>query len=478
MSNVQIKSNNTLYYLIPSVVMGALSIGSISIYTHIIPIEDYGALAICIAYSLFVTSIANFGLGIGYERDFFEGKNEIKKKAGLFYSIILFVFINLCFFGVLTYFFGEIITSFLIGEAKYSSLLLVSFLSTSITTIKNFFLTYLKNSEEGKSFMWFNIDESVIGLMLSLIMVLYFKIGILGIILGQFIAGLIVLLLVGRKFILKLPFYLALPDLKKSLRTSLFLIPKILFGTVASEADKIILGKINNSGGVGYYNIAQKFSYPITMFMVALQSKWSPQVYMFMFNGGVDAGTKIGNYLTPYLYYSIAVSVFVVSFAEDACRILLPSSYIMVPELIYIFTILNSIRFFTMPPQLIFSKKTGLLSFITIRSIFFSLVIAYPMVIYFGVRGAAWGFLMGTLINAIIHFRISQHHYRINWEYLKISLILGLFLISTAAAMLLAYFEIQYFFRLGLKMFLLGSFIFVGYRLKYVGISNMKRILQ
>jgi len=94
MSNVQIKSNNTLYYLIPSVVMGALSIGSISIYTHIIPIEDYGALAICIAYSLFVTSIANFGLGIGYERDFFEGKNEIKKKAGLFYSIILFVFIN------------------------------------------------------------------------------------------------------------------------------------------------------------------------------------------------------------------------------------------------------------------------------------------------------------------------------------------------------------------------------------------------
>jgi O-antigen/teichoic acid export membrane protein len=478
MTELKLKSNNTLYYLIPSVVMGALSIVSISIYTHIIPIEDYGALAICTVYALFVTSISNFGLSVGYERDFFERQNEIKRTAGLFYTIILFVFINLCFFGVLTYFFGEIITSFLIGEAKYSSLLFVSFLSTSITTIKNFFLTYLKNSQDGKSFMWFNIDESVIGLMLSFLMVLYFKIGILGIVLGQSIAGLIVLLLVGRKFILKLPFYLAPADLKESLRHSLFLMPKIFFGTVSSEADKLILGKINNSGGVGYYNIAQKFSYPITMFMVALQSKWSPQVYKFMFNGGDDAGTKIGNYLTPYLYYSIAAAVIVVSFAEDACKVMLPASYTIVPELIYIFAILNSIRFFTMQPQLIFAKKTGLLSLITFRSIFFSLVIAYPMVIYFGVKGAAWGFLIGTLINAIIHFRISQNHYRINWEYLKISLILGLFLISTAAAMLLAYFEIQYFFRLGLKMFLLGSFLFAGYKLKYVGISNMKRIFQ
>jgi O-antigen/teichoic acid export membrane protein len=86
MSNAQIKSNNTLYYLIPSVVMGALSIVSISIYTHIIPVEDYGALAICIAYSLFVTAIANFGLSMGYERDFFEGQDDIKKKR--VYSIV------------------------------------------------------------------------------------------------------------------------------------------------------------------------------------------------------------------------------------------------------------------------------------------------------------------------------------------------------------------------------------------------------
>ena len=180
MSNDPIKSNNTLYYLVPSVVMGALSIVSISIYTHIIPVEDYGALALCMAYSLFFTAIANFGLSAGYERDFFEYQNDIKKIAGLFYSIILFVFANLCFLGVLTFFFGKPITSFLIGDSKYSPLLFVSFLSTSVTTIKNFFLTYLKNSQDGKSFMWFNIDESVIGLLLSLIMVLYFKIGIIG----------------------------------------------------------------------------------------------------------------------------------------------------------------------------------------------------------------------------------------------------------------------------------------------------------
>ncbi len=309
-------------------------------------------------------------------------------------------------------------------------------------------------------------------------MVLYFKIGIIGIIWAQFIAGTIVLLLVGRKFILKLPFHLAFTDLKKSLQTSLFLTPKIFLGLVSSEADKLILGKMNNAGGVGYYNIAQKFSYPITMFMVALQNKWSPQVYMVMFKGEADAASRIGNFLTPYLYYSIAASVFVVSFAEDACRILLPSTYTIVPELIYIFAILNSLRFFNMQPQLMFAKKTGLISVYTISSILFSLITVYPMVIYFGVKGAAWGFLIGYFINTVIYFQISQHHYRINWEYYKVGLIYGLFLLSALAAMLLSYFETQHSLRLVVKMFLLGSFLFAGYRLKYVGISNMKRIFQ
>jgi len=87
--------------------MGALSIVSISIYTHIIPVEDYGALAVCIAYSLFVTAIANFGLSMGYERDFFEGQDDVKKKAGLFYSVILFVLFNLCIYGIITFFFWQ-----------------------------------------------------------------------------------------------------------------------------------------------------------------------------------------------------------------------------------------------------------------------------------------------------------------------------------------------------------------------------------
>jgi O-antigen/teichoic acid export membrane protein len=284
--------------------------------------------------------------------------------------------------------------------------------------------------------------------------------------------------MVGRKFILKLPFHLDLAGLKKSLKNSLFLLPKIFLGTVSSEADKLILGKMNNSGGVGFYNIAQKFSYPIYMFMVALQNKWSPQVYKYMYEGKENSGQVIGKYLTPYLYFSIAVSMFVVSFSEEACKILLPSSYTIVPELICIFAMINSLRFFSMQPQLMFAKKTGLISIFTLSSIALSLIIVYPMVVYFGVRGAAWGFLIGVFINAIIFFQISQYHYRVYWELSKILIIYGIFFLSAISTILLIQTESNYLIRLGLKLLLLGGFLLFGFRLKYLGISNMKRLFQ
>jgi O-antigen/teichoic acid export membrane protein len=76
--------------MIPVIVGNAIPILTLPIFTRILTVEDYGVYALTLVYPLFVTKIANLGLTIGYERNFFESK-DIKKIAGLLFSTVLFV---------------------------------------------------------------------------------------------------------------------------------------------------------------------------------------------------------------------------------------------------------------------------------------------------------------------------------------------------------------------------------------------------
>lgn len=471
MTSKEKQVKNSLIYLVPVIVGNMLPLLTLPIFTRILTKEDYGIWGLAQVYAIFVNGVANFGLTIGYERNFFEHK-ESKNVAGLLYSTLLFVVIAFIIFGFFTYLFKYQLSRWIIGSPSYADILFCAYCSTGIMGLKTYYLTYFKNTENAKAFVWYTIDESVMGVLLSLFMVAYLRIGVIGLIWGQLLASLAIFMILSYRFIKILPISFSRDALKDSLKLSLPLTPRIFFGVIGNQFDKYMIGLLSTVGGVGVYSIGQKVAYIVFTYMTAIQNVFSPQVYKRMFEQREEGGEQIGRYLTPFLYISIAAALLISLFSEEIISILTPESYHDSIDIVIVLSMLYGSYFFGKQPQLIFARKTHITSILTIVSIALNIIINIPFIMKWGAIGAAWGTLVAGLISGAISFIVSQRYYEIKWEYGKIAAIFLIFFSSSIFILLLRNILVIYEIRLMVKFVFLASYLYLGIKLEVFNRQN------
>ena len=422
MSNAVKRIRNTGLYLLPVVIGNAMPLITLPIFTRLLTKEDYGAWALAQAYAIFVTGIANFGLTVGYERNFFEQKDP-RGAAGLLYATLIFVASSLFIMGLLTLLYRHQLSRWMIGSGEYAPLLIWSYCGVAMAGLKQYYLIYFKNTENARAFVWYSIDETFLGFCFSMLLVAWLRVGVIGLVWGPLAASSLIMVLLTWRFVRSLPVTFNGKAFRDSLKLSLPLTPRIFFGVIGSQFDKYMLGVLDTLGGVGIYNIAQKMAYAVFMGMTAIQNVYAPQVYKRMFSPKDEEGRTIGGFLTPYLYFSAFIGLLVAIFAEEAIVMLTPASYHGAADIVTILTLLYVTYFFGKQPQLIYAKKTVITSVMTIVSIGLTIAVNIPFITRWGVVGAAWGTLASGLITGMASFCIAQHYYRIHWDYGKIGLI-------------------------------------------------------
>jgi O-antigen/teichoic acid export membrane protein len=471
MANKEQQIKNTFIYLLPVIVGNLLPLLTLPIFTRILTKEDYGALALAQVYGIFMNGIANFGLILGYERNFFEHKDE-KKTAELLYSTLLFVIVTFLICLIFTYLFKFHLSKWIIGSSNQADLLFWAFCSTGTMNLKIYYLTYFKNMENAKPFVWYTIDESVLGVVLSLFLVVYMRVGVVGLVWGQLLASLVIFSILAFRFLKILPISFNFQILKSSLMLSYPLTPNILFKVIGTQFDKYMIGLLASIGGVGIYSIGQKIALIVFTYMTAIENVFLPQVYKRMFDLGDKGGDSLGRYLTPFAYMSILIALLISLFSEEIITILTPKSFHGAIEIVIILSMLYGSYFFGKQPQLLFAKKTYILSVLTLTRIVLNVAINIPFIIKWGVIGAAYGMLTAGLISGSIAFVISQKYYEIKWEYKKILSIFIIFFISSVIILLFRFFMLDYSIRLIAKVIFLGSYLYLGTKIKVITAEN------
>lgn len=466
---IQIK--NSFIYFIPIFVGTLATFLTLPIFTRVLTKEDYGVYALAQVYAVFMSGLVNFGLNVGYERNFFEYKDKTRT-AQLLYSTLSFVFAAYIASTCLTYLFKANLASWIIGSAGYQNLLFWTFCATSLTSFKSYYLTYFKNTENAGSFVWYTVDETILGLLLSLVFVVYLRIGVIGLVYGQLLAGLVVFCALALRFLRLLPISFNWLVLRDSLKLSYPLTPRIFLGVIGNQFDKYMIGLMATVGGVGVYSIGQNVSYSVFMFMTAIQNVYAPQVYKRMFELGAKGGKAVGEYLTPFAYLSILFGLLISLFSEEIIFILTPKSYHDAVDIVIILSMLYGSYFFGKHPQLIFAKKTYLNSILTLISIAVNVAINIPFIYQWGAIGAAWGTLTAGLISGAISFVVSQKYYEIKWEYKKVGAIFFIFFGSSIGMILLRHAMIGYEFRLIFKSLALAGYLYLGMWLQVVTKQN------
>jgi len=471
MTSKEQQIKNSFLYLLPIVVGSIIPFLTLAVFTRILTKEDYGALALVQIYGAFITGLANFGLLIIYERNFFEYRAQ-KEAAQLLYTTLFFVFTSLllCFF--ITYLFKAPLASWITGSPDNAFLLFWATVSTGVLSFKTYYLTYFKNTENAKSFVWYTIDESVLGAVIALFLVAYVRTGVIGIVWAQLAASLVIFTILGFRLLKILPLGFSFRILGHSLRLSYPLTTSLLFKVIGTQFDKYMLSLLGTLGGVGIYSIGQKVSNFVFSFMTAIGNVFAPQVYRRMFDLGEKGGESIGSYLTPFLYISVFAALFISLFAEEIITILTPPPFHDAIDIVIILSMLLGSHFFGKMPQLVYAKKTFFASLLTLVRIGLNVAIDIPFILIWGAIGAAWGaFIAGILAN-LIHFVVSQRYYKIEWEYQKIIPIFLIFICSAISMILLRYFDIAYGIRIIVKLISLTGYFYLGIKLNVITRQN------
>ena len=477
MVNKERQIKNSLIYISPKIVTGFLPVITLPIFTRILTINDYGVYALAEIYAIFLSGIVNFGLTASYERNFFQCTDK-KKSAELLYSTLAFVLVVFSVAVAATYIFKRPIARALIGSAEYGSLLFCVFMSTVVMSFKQYFLIYFKNTERAKDFVVYTMDETLLGVAASLFFVVYMRAGIIGLAWGQFFASFVILSFLCMRFLKVMPICFDWEVLKDSLKISLPLTPRIFMGVISTQFNKYILKLLDTLNGVGIFSIAQRIANVSFIIMTAFQNVFNPQIYKKMFSAERFAGKEIGEYLTPFAYFSILICMLISLFSEEIIRLLTGPSFYAAAPIISILSMYYGFSFFGKINgiQLIYKKKTFLTSILTFTDIGVSLVISIPFILRFGVIGAAWATFLGSLITGSVAFIISQRYFCIQWEAKKILLIFGVFCASTLVALFLMNSSFGFMSRIGVKLLLFIVYLYLGFKLRILTNQNLEII--
>ncbi len=301
--------------------------------------------------------------------------------------------------------------------------------------------------------------------------VLYIKTGVVGIVLSQLIGGCIILFFLVRKFLKIKSLEVDFNMLKNSLKLSAPLTPRIFFGIIGSQFDKYIIGVASSTGNVGIYHIAQKIANLGYVFMSSIQNVWGPVVYKMMFENKEKNKSLIGIYLTPFFYVSTFICLIISLFSEEIIFLMAPNEYSLGSIIITLLSILYGSLFFGKQNQLIFAKKTWLISTLTLFGILLNVLINYIFVFSFGFIGVAWGTMLSGLISGFVSYIYSQKSYRIEWEVYTY-IIFIYFITSSLALIFLMYLNTPYEIKIISKFILLSGFILIGFLTKIISKEN------
>jgi O-antigen/teichoic acid export membrane protein len=473
--------NNLKMYLIHIVLGGLFTISLMSVASNHLEAEEFGWFVLAQVYSLIAVGIANLGVLTAYDRNFFIYEKDIKKSAQLITSSLLFVLINLLTLLGVIYFYQTDITLLIIADNAPKEMLFIVLCGSAISSLAQYYLTFLKNSSLARHFMQFSLLQILINFTIALFLLLTTSLKSLSLAYAWLFSNAILLLSLA-VFYKKLLTTFSSTLLKEVLNISLPLTPRVFFGFINTQFDKIMLGMIASTGSVAIYSIGQTISLTIFQFMTAMGRLFQPEMYRKLFaNKQQTHVDEIHNYILPFFYVSIFMALLVAIFAKEFVVLFFPEKYAGATIVIIILSIYYVVLFFgkITGNQLIYAKKMHLSSLLMLVGIIFNVALNIPFIMKWGMVGAAWATTISGIIIGLISYFLAQKYAKIIWQWSAFWSIYAVFFLAAVFAFIeVQYLSIEYYWTIIIKLLLIASYILLGFIMEIITVEKVRHIFK
>jgi len=471
----------TLIYLLHLLISGLLTIILMVIVTHQLTSEELGQFVLVQAYSVIAVGIANFGMLAGYDRNFFLYEDSKKKSSQLISSALVPVAFSSLILLVLLFWLQEHIFQLLLPDQNFSNIILIVTIGTVAMSMSQYYLTYLKNSGLALQYAKVSIGNSIMYFFIALFLLFVTSLKSFSLAYAWLLSNALLLFLLFYMHRKLFKFSFNRDFASDMLKISLPLTPRVFFGFLHTKFDKIMLGYIGSVDLVGVYHLGQTLALTIFQFMTGLGRVFQPEIYRKLFaEKHKNSSLEIGNYLLPFFYLSIFVAILVALFAKEFVLMFLSEEYRESSLIVVILSIYYASLFFgkVTGAQLIYAKKTNITTLIMLIGILVNVGLNIPLILNWGIVGAAWATTIAGVIMTVAGYFIAQKYVAISWSWRPIFTIYGFFVLATFLAMI-DYAFIQHFhISLLIKSFLILLYAFIGYKLNIISVDVIKDVIK
>ncbi len=295
---------NTVVYAAANIFLRGAGFFLLPLLTHYISREDYGYYSMLSAGYIFSVSLFQGGILGAFSKFFIEAKTETHKKE-VFSFLGLWLISGSALMGLLCFFCAPIISVWLRGDKSFDiviKLLSVSFFYEGLFALVQ---QLSKTKEEAGKVILYSSINAVINIFLSVIFIVCYNLGLIGLVLAQaaaFVITDIFLLPVARGLITIKKQYTGAGIMAK------FTIPLIIAGllvVITDAADRFILNQYFDSAVVGVYSFFYKIAAVMYTYIIAFRAAWTPHAIIKVKEGSYEE--HFGKVFSKFIFMGLGI---------------------------------------------------------------------------------------------------------------------------------------------------------------------------
>lgn len=463
---------DSLIYSFSNFILKGISFILLPFYTRVLTPSDYGVIdLLATLFSLLsVTICLEITQAVGRYLPEFNEKKVIKltiARTGLWFSIVMNFLFMLIFLG-----FSKNISSLIFGNESFQILVRLTGVNLlvygSLYAVQN----QIRWQLMAKQNALIAIITSLITISSTIFLVLYFRLSVEGVLLGQIIghtAGLFFSFFFIKETLLPV---INFKYLKRMLWYSFPLVFASTGFILSQYVDRILLNCFLGVEDVGLYGVAFRIANTVSLVLAGFSATVTP---LIMNNYKKEDATKQISKIFGYFFFFSLFLIILISFFSDLIFTYFISS--VYENAIYVMPyILFSVLFngaYIFAPGLSLSGKTKQITYINILAVCANILFSIVLLNLIGYIGAGIASFLASGFFIFIMFLRSNKYYKIPYPFRNIVLVLA---VSVILCILIQYLNVTMLIEVFVKLLLIFLFVICCFYMKIISIHDFNSL--
>ena len=396
-------------YALANLINRSAGLVLLPVYTRWLSAADFGRYALIISLLEVLSTLCGAGLVQAMTRLYFDYPEHDRRRDRLVTTTLLMILAVVAVFGVISPLIASPLALLLTGDHGHGTEMAAALPGVPCSVLLDILVGYFTMLRRPLAVLMVASAKAVFLIALTLFFIFTLDLGVLGVFAAQSLAFATIAIAGSALLLWRLGLHCDAGMLRRLLHFGLPLVPSVLADTASSVAERWIVNHLLGAAALGSWALAQRIGYTIQAFVSTpfAQTFFVRRLEAFE-NGRPQAAL---NRVLSSFFIMLGMAVFSLSlFAPEIIRVLAPHGFDETARILPLSALCVALAGVTMHVEvgLLFSKRTGVVSIISVTSLCATLPAIWIGIGLFGLAGAPIAQAVMLLVRIAVAWHVNR----------------------------------------------------------------------